>query len=563
MVVIIAILLTYLNYTNSKQSLYLLLEKFTGLASKNIIERSYNYLNKTNNYMKILAHSNKEDNVYIREKENIQSMISFMQLQKHVSSVYIADVHGGFLQVKRDPDIKVIDKKIDFDPRTREWFKLSNEIVQVTKAYNFFADKKFGITTYYANFDDKGNKIAVVGVDILYDTFIKFIKDEASAINSDIALVNKSDNLFILSSNNNLNQKYIYKSIDTIKENQALVLAINKFILGNENSSVIDTNGVKYLYGGKTIKIDSIDMSAVICIKENIVLGKLKKDLLNTLYISLFILFLFIIIAIRISILIARPISKLTNEIYELKQLKTSVDIQNDSTISEIHLAQSSLQQLKSGMESFKKYMPLELVSKLIESNTAAKIGGEEKPLVVMFTDIQDFTGISENMTPTELTKQLSEYFTHMQEIIWKYEGTIDKYIGDSIMIFWGAPLEVDEPVLKAVKCAMEMQRKLDAINEVWKKEGKSELQTRIGIHYGLTLVGNIGSNERMNYTIMGDSVNTAARLENINKVYTTKIIFSQEVNELVEDKLITKYVDEVTLKGQSKRTKIYTVIDF
>jgi len=154
---------------------------------------------------------------------------------------------------------------------------------------------------------------------------------------------------------------------------------------------------------------------------------------------------------------------------------------------------------------------------------------------------------------------KLVEKFT--STVIKKYEGTIDKYIGDAIMAFWGAPLDVDEPVLKAVLCAVEMQKKLEIVNQAWKKEGRAELITRIGLHYGITLVGNISSKDRMNYTIMGDSVNIAARLETINKEYGTRIMISNEVNEVVKDELPTRYIGDIELKGKTKATKIYTVV--
>ena len=141
-----------------------------------------------------------------------------------------------------------------------------------------------------------------------------------------------------------------------------------------------------------------------------------------------------------------------------------------------------------------------------------------------MFTDIEGFTTISETVTPKELTEQLSQYFELMTRIINKHNGTIDKFIGDAVMAFWGAPLEIDNCMQKTVIAAVEIQKELTVLNAIWESENKPMLKTRIGIHHGKVLVGNIGSLSRMNYTIIGDNVNIAARLEGINKNYNTNI---------------------------------------
>ena len=204
--------------------------------------------------------------------------------------------------------------------------------------------------------------------------------------------------------------------------------------------------------------------------------------------------------------------------------------------------------------------MPSDLVKILIKSKKEIKIGGSEKNLAIMFTDIESFTTISEKLLTKELTQYLSEYFDVMEKVISNHEGTIDKYIGDAVMAFWGAPLDIDDPIEKAVRTSLLLQEKLLVFNDELFEKAGVRFNTRIGVHYGKTLVGNIGSNDRMNYTVIGDSVNIAARLENINKVYKTKIIISNEVYEKVASKFDIAYLDELELKGKSISTKIYEV---
>jgi adenylate cyclase len=189
-----------------------------------------------------------------------------------------------------------------------------------------------------------------------------------------------------------------------------------------------------------------------------------------------------------------------------------------------------------------------------------AKVDGEERELAIMFTDIENFTTISETMAPKEVALQLSEYFEAINKAIHITGGTTDKYIGDAVLAFWGAPHGVLEPCRRAMESALMVQRFTYELNQRWQKRGKPIFKTRIGIHYGKSLVGNIGSNERLNYTIIGDSVNIASRLEEINKEYGTYLIFSQSVYDEIKSYYPIKYLDTLWLKGKTQSTKLYTI---
>ncbi|MEM1282533.1 MAG: adenylate/guanylate cyclase domain-containing protein, partial [Chlamydiota bacterium] len=201
------------------------------------------------------------------------------------------------------------------------------------------------------------------------------------------------------------------------------------------------------------------------------------------------------------------------------------------------------------------------LVRKLIKSSGGARIGVESKDLAIMFTDIEDFAGITEYMNPQELMIQLCDYFDEMSKIISQHHGTIDKYIGDSIMAFWGAPENDDETCLHACQAALACQDKLNSLNKHWKGEGKQPFFTRIGIHHGVTLVGNLGSKERINYSAIGDAPNTASRLEAINKVYHTQIVISESVYKDVKGIYQVRLLDQITVKGKYEPIRIYELI--
>ena len=258
---------------------------------------------------------------------------------------------------------------------------------------------------------------------------------------------------------------------------------------------------------------------------------------------------------------ISKPIIELSKNIDKLRELELDIKIKNDSIIYEINVAQNALISLKKGLISFKKYMPSELVKILIKTNQEAKIGGNEKNLAIMFTDIANFTSIAEKIEPKELTLQLSQYFDVISNIIIKYEGTVDKYIGDSVMAFWGAPIDIEKPIEKSILASQEIIKEINKLNKKWENENKPIFETRIGLHYGKTLVGNIGSSERMNYTIIGDSVNITSRLESINKNYGTNIIISENIYKNIKDKIVARFLDKIALKGKKEGIKIYELI--
>ena len=188
-------------------------------------------------------------------------------------------------------------------------------------------------------------------------------------------------------------------------------------------------------------------------------------------------------------------------------------------------------------------------------------MGGRKIELTVLFSDITGFTSIAELMTPEELMLHLSEYFDELTKILTRHRGTVDKYIGDAIMAFWGAPVHDDDHAVHACEAAVACQEKIAELNRKWIKEGKSALVTRIGISTGPTVVGNVGSHERMNYTVMGDNVNMASRLEGANKIYGAQIIVSERTYEATFGKFLFRPLGIAALKGKSKGMAIYELV--
>jgi len=210
---------------------------------------------------------------------------------------------------------------------------------------------------------------------------------------------------------------------------------------------------------------------------------------------------------------------------------------------------------------AFSHYVSNDVVNEMLKSPEKLKLGGDKKNLSVLFSDIRGFTTISEGLTPEELVNLLNEYLTVMTDVVFKYDGTLDKYIGDALMAIYGAPFEQHDHPSKACHSALDMMEGLSHLNEQWISEGKKPLDIGIGINSGMMMVGNMGSNQRFDYTVMGDAVNLGARLEGANKAYRTNILISDSTYERVKNEFICMELDGVKVKGKNCPVNIYQLV--
>jgi len=207
---------------------------------------------------------------------------------------------------------------------------------------------------------------------------------------------------------------------------------------------------------------------------------------------------------------------------------------------------------------AFKQYLSPIVIEKLMENPDQLKLGGEEKVLSIFFSDIQGFTSISEKLSPAQLTGLLNEYLTAMTDIIYQTGGTIDKYEGDAIIAFWNAPLEQADHAVQAVRAALQCQAKLAAMRADLNARYGSNLYVRIGINTGLVVIGNMGSNQRFNYTFLGDAGNLAARLEGINKQFGTFLMISQNTRRAIGNAFPVRELSRVRVVGKAEPITIF-----
>ena len=210
---------------------------------------------------------------------------------------------------------------------------------------------------------------------------------------------------------------------------------------------------------------------------------------------------------------------------------------------------------------AFQYYLTASVINEMLKDPDKLKLGGEKKNLSVLFSDIRGFTTISEKLTPEELVALLNEYLTAMTNKVFQYDGLLDKYMGDAIMAVFGAPLDQPDHARRACLTALAMMKELHQLQNKWQAEGRLAFDIGIGINSGEMVVGNMGSEMRFDYTVMGDMVNLGSRLEGTNKEYGTNIIISAFTYDIVKDIMCCRELDGVRVKGKIKPVKIYELL--
>lgn len=213
--------------------------------------------------------------------------------------------------------------------------------------------------------------------------------------------------------------------------------------------------------------------------------------------------------------------------------------------------------------DAFSTYLSPSVVKQLIESPDKLVLGGEKREITAFFSDVEGFTSISERLSPEELVELLNEFLTETTDILLAHKGTVDKFEGDAIIAMFGAPLSLDNHADAACRASIEMQKRLDVLRGKWEQEKQLTIRMRIGMCSGPAVVGNMGSKTRMDYTMMGDTVNTAARLEGINKFYGTYTMIGQSTREDLGADILTRRVDIINVVGKNEPVTIYELVGF
>lgn len=268
-----------------------------------------------------------------------------------------------------------------------------------------------------------------------------------------------------------------------------------------------------------------------------------------------------VLLGVALSRRITRPLMLLEADMDRITKFQIDQNTPVRSAFREIILMSEAVDDMKASLRAFKRYVPADLVAELIILRKEAGLGGERRELTVLFSDIENFTTWSEKLPPERLIQVMAGYFRGMTSIIHAHQGTVDKYIGDAIMAFWGAPAPLADHAGPAAAAALECVAFQRDFNRELEAQGLPPINTRFGLNSGDMLVGNVGYEERLNYTVIGDQVNLASRLESLNKLYGTRIIVSENTRLRLGGACLTRPLDNVVVKGKTESIAIHELL--
>jgi len=257
----------------------------------------------------------------------------------------------------------------------------------------------------------------------------------------------------------------------------------------------------------------------------------------------------------------SHSLKRITAQASRLRTLAVPDDAPVTSRVTEIHELGRVMVVAQRSISSFARFVPKDIVQGIVDGSISTELHGVRQEVTILFTDVTNFTGIAEAADPDDLMHQTSRHFTALTQAFLAEGGTVDKFIGDSVMVFWNAPYAQSDHVERACRAALSAKAASDALNAQFETEGLPPFTVRLGIHSGEAVVGNVGAAERMNYTALGNSVNLAARLEGLNKEYGTTILVSEAVRERADHCFRFKAIASVIAKGMTTETRVYELV--
>jgi adenylate cyclase len=258
---------------------------------------------------------------------------------------------------------------------------------------------------------------------------------------------------------------------------------------------------------------------------------------------------------------VTRPLRELRTDVARIMRFDFEEPPMRRSRIGEIMALDGAVAAMRAGLRQFSRYVPGQLVHNILAHRLQPELGGRRQPLTVLFTDVAGFTSLAETLDPEQLTRMTSRYFSEAGAALVEAGGTIDKYLGDSIMAFWNAPVAQPDHVRQACLGALAAAARIERLNEAFASESIPAMPTRFGLHTGEVVVGTIGSIDRMNYTAMGHVVNLASRIEGLNKRYGTMLLASDAVRRGAGEEFLFRFVDSVIPVGATEPIRLYELL--
>lgn len=469
-----------------------------------------------------------------------------------------------------------------FDSRTRPWYRQAREVDGWvwTDTYLFNLDPlpaASGVTVAERVLGPDGQLLGVVGADFTLQAICEFLKQ---------APVGQEGLSFLIEYRADGSRRVVaypdpdkIKAIDAAGQEDVIEVEalgdprVTGLLLAHAATAAQEAApgetylhyqvGDKYYYGTYRPLGGEEDSTwhIGVVLSDDELLGRIHRNNQLTIAVGALALLLGLLISAMVSGAVARPLRALAAQARDVAEFHLDEPATVRSAVSEVDGMARAMGQMRSGLRSFERYVPADLVRRVLASGMDASLGGEHRRMTILFSDIAGFTPIAEQLAADTLVELLGEYLDGMTAPIAADGGTVDKYIGDAIMAFWGAPAPRDDHARAAVVAALAMQSTLAELRERWVAQGLPPVKARIGLHTGEVIVGNLGSSVRFNYTVIGDVVNLASRLEGLNKHYGTGILISEDTRLEIADAAVVRAVDLVSVKGKQEPVRVWEVL--
>ncbi|MBF0125681.1 MAG: hypothetical protein HQM02_00570 [Magnetococcales bacterium] len=459
-----------------------------------------------------------------------------------------------------------------FDPRQRPWFvkEKTDQELKVSNLYIYHSIKKPGITISRRLGGELNN--GVFGIDITLSHFSAFLQQQLFTPSNQIILFNRQGDLIVhpqesktiqVARDETTGQATLKTAKVTDLHDPVLDELVARFQQGLwKNGTIFTVNGQDHIsqitpvperYGRETMIAVTVPLSEF--------LGPIAQTGIHSLLFSLCALLLALPIILFISMRIASSLQQLAAETSRIQQFHLTGPVAVHSFITEIRQLAQSIGAMKNALNIFGQYVPKVLVRQLIATGERIGLNSERREMTILFTDVANFTTLAETLPPEQLTAQVSLYLKELTGIIHAQGGTIDKYIGDAIMAFWNAPARMEQHTRQACLATLTCAVASNSLNQTWRANNQPTLFTRFGLHTGDTIVGNIGSTDRMDYTAMGATVNLASRIEGLNKVYGSQILVTEAVVQAIGPEFVTRPVDIAIPKGATRAVQLFELL--
>ncbi|RQO42814.1 adenylate/guanylate cyclase domain-containing protein [Variovorax sp. KBW07] len=520
----------------------------------------------------LLQQSPELDSLYVTDEEGQM----LMALRYPVPAIRLISRGPAFttetwqykLPLEADSDVqnRYVTQRVEayrssYDPTLRSWY-LQARVAQGpvwTKPYVFAAAQELGVT--YAlpsrrRYAEGSTQALVVAGDVSLGRLSEFVRVFSSDGYGDSAVLSADFQVLARSDMPGVMHRLTPPS-GVLGALHAQRLAAGTASAGDDTDFAFTYEGRRYLV--QTSRIPSTGWQLVSWVPEDMLLGGLRRAVLWSLLLALAFLGAALFMSLKLSKLVTAPVENLSRIARRIGLLELDNLPREPSRVLEIQHLDQALDDSARSLKAFSKFVPVNVINQLIDAGHTLAPSGSPRRVTVMFTDVEGFTSISESLDTDVLVGMLTEYFNLAAGVFARHGGVIDKFIGDGIMVLWGAPADLKDAEYKACLAALELHVEMSELNRKWLADGLPEFRTRIGMHTGVVIAGVLGANDRLSYTAFGDVVNVASRIEGINKQLGTQMLMSEVTFEGLKGRLCARRIEElVELRGRQTRMVLY-----